>query len=253
MEWPKRHPRLYAIGGVLVIIGSGLVTIAGVWSLFSPEPLIPFILTKLIPTLPLWSRYLAILFFGLLTAFGVILLVAIFRQTKYGTVLGDVLNITEVYEDNKGECGLIFSNSSDTNLEDCHAKLLDLCFETPQGSLKLINYSRVEDLICDQNVAGFSNGKIPLFRWGEGMVSKNLEIVYQKETQPIGYGVTNVPILVLLNLWADGTQNTYAICKLNDRVGWGYQLSILKIGLQRDNPNLATFQKSKSDTEGIDY
>ena len=65
-----------------MVIASGLGAIQGIWSLFSSEPLIPSILTKVTPILPLWSRLLAILFFGSLTAFGIILLIAIFRQTK---------------------------------------------------------------------------------------------------------------------------------------------------------------------------
>lgn len=152
------------------------------------------------------------------------------------------IQIKEPYEDNVGECGLIISNSGSTNLVNCQAKLLDIVYETPSTELTLSRFPKAENLICDNVVAGLGNGKIPLFRWGKGTVSKSLEIVYRKGTEPIGYGVANVPILVLLNLWADGTQNTYAICKLEDRLGWGYQLSILKTGLQQDNPNLTTFQ-----------
>lgn len=156
---------------------------------------------------------------------------------------GNVLNIVDKYEDNVGECGLIFSNSGSTNLVNCHARLLDVDYETLQKNLTLKRFSRVEDLICNQNVAGFGNGKIPLFRWGKGTVSKRLEIVYQKGTESIGYGVANIPILMLVDLWADGTQTTYAVCKLEDRLGWGYKLSILKTGFKQDEVELTTFQK----------
>lgn len=155
---------------------------------------------------------------------------------------GNVLNIVRKYEDNKGECGLIFSNSGSTNLVDCKARLLDIAYETPSTELTLSRFPKVEDLICDNIVAGFSNGKIPLFRWRKGTVSKSLEIVYKKGTESIGYGVANVPILVLLNVWADNTQATYAVCKLEDRLGWGYKLSILKTGFQQDKLELTTFQ-----------
>ena len=46
------------------------------------------------------------------------------------------IKIVEIYEDNVGECGLIFSNSGSANL-NCNAKLLDVGYETPQGSLSL--------------------------------------------------------------------------------------------------------------------
>ncbi len=81
-KWLKGHPRLYAIGGVLVVIGGGLATIEGVWSLFSPDPLFPFIYNKVSQFLPTWPRYLLIGFWLLVVVFGIVLLVQVIRQTK---------------------------------------------------------------------------------------------------------------------------------------------------------------------------
>jgi hypothetical protein len=158
------------------------------------------------------------------------------------------IQIKEQYEDNAGECGLIFRNNSSTNLTNCQARLIDLAFEIPHPRYSLERYPKSEDLICTQNVAGFSDGKIPLFRWGWSGGSKDLEIVYQSGTHKIGYGIVSVPILALLNVWADNIQNTYAVCKLSDRMGWGYELSILKTGLQKGKPTLVDFQRSGSHT-----
>ena len=111
-------------------------------------------------------------------------------------------------------------------------------------------YSKVEDLICPQSIGGSSDGKIPLFRWGLSGGSKDLEIVYKSKTEKIGYGILNVPILVLINVWADNLQNTYAICKIADRLGWGYELSVLETGILKGEVKLATYQKPNSDIEG---
>ncbi len=177
---------------------------------------------------------------------------AIIGTRPIGKMAEPEVQIKETYEDNVGECGLIFSNSGSTNLVNCRAQLLNLVFETPHTRWSLEHYPKVEDLVCTQNVAGFGNGKIPLFRWGKGIVSKSLEIVYQKGTESIGYGVANVPMLVLLNVWADNTQATYAVCKLEGRLGWGFELSILKTGLQQDKLELATFQLANPDKEKIE-
>lgn len=143
-----------------------------------------------------------------------------------------VIQIKDKYEENisggGGECGLIFQNPKADNLVNCHARLLDLSFEISHSRYSLERYPKAEDLVCTQNIAGFGDGKIPLFRWGWDMASKDLEIVYQSGTYQIGYRIVNVPILVLLNLWADNAPATYVICKLSDRLGWGYALSILK-------------------------
>ncbi len=154
------------------------------------------------------------------------------------------IKIVDTYEDNVGECGLIFSNSGSTNLVNCHANLLDIDWETPSKQFTLARFPKVEDLICDNIVAGFSNGKIPLFRWKGMMDDKKLEIVYQKKSERI---VCDIPILVLLNVWADNKQATYAVCKLEDRLGWGYGLSILKTGVQQHKLDLVTFQKVNLD------
>ncbi len=187
---------------------------------------------------------IAIAVFIVITAWGY------FAQRHKNPKRKEVIQVVDIYEDNIGECGLIFHNTGENPLGNCQSQLLDLAFETPHNRWSLGHYPKVEAFVCDQNVAGFGNGKIPLFRWGKGTESKSLEIVYKKGTESIGYGVTNVPILMLLNLWADGTQNTYAICKLEDRRGWGYRLSILKTGLQQDNTHLATFQTKVPDKKG---
>ena len=83
------------------------------------------------------------------------------------------------------------------------------------------------------------------------MASKNLKIVYQSKAYDIGYEILNVPILVLLNIWADNTPAIYAICRLSDRLGWGYDLSIVEAGVLQGETKLATYQKSSLDIEGV--
>ena len=177
---------------------------------------------------------------------GVFVIVLISIRLLAWKMKRQVIQVRKPYEEQissgGGECGLVFHNSKAENLTNCHARLIDLAFETPHSQYSLANYPKAEDLVCPQNIAAFGDGKILLFRWGWGMASKDLEIVYQSKARQIGYRIVNVPILVLLNLWADNTPMTYAICKLEDRLGWGYQLSVLKTGAQQDNLNLATFQ-----------
>jgi len=181
---------------------------------------------------------------GIFVAAFIFILVAIRFILKYVSKRQStqIIKIIDTYEDNVGECGLIFSNSGSTNLVDCHAKLLDIAYETPSKQFTLDRFPKAEDLICDNMVAGFSNGKIPLFRWKGTMGDKKLEIVYQNETRGIAYTIANVSILVLLNIWADNAQATYAVSKLEDRLGWGYKLSILKTGFQKDKVELASLQ-----------
>ncbi len=162
------------------------------------------------------------------------------------------IQIKEPYEDNVGECGLIFRNTSSNNLTNCQARLIDLAFEKQHARYSLERYPKAEDLVCAEKIAGSGDGKIPLFRWGWSGGSKDLEIVYKSGTQKIGYGILNVPILVLLNVWADNVQNTYAICKLEDRLGWGYLLSILKTGILQGDVKLTTYQKPSLGIEGTD-
>lgn len=160
------------------------------------------------------------------------------------------IKIVDIYEDNKRECGLICRNTTLTNLTNCQARLIDLAFEVPHPRYSMERYSKAEDLICPQSIGGSSNGKIPLFRWGLSGGSKDLEIVYKSKTEKIGYGILNAPILVLINVWADNLQNTYAVCKLGDRLGWGYELSVLETGILKGEVKLATYQKPNPDIEG---
>lgn len=180
---------------------------------------------------------------------GVFLLVLITLRLISRKIKKHILRIKGTYEDNARECGLIFSNNSSINLTNCQASLINLAFEIPHSRYSLEKYPKAENLDCTQNVAGFGDGKIPLFRWGFSGGSKDLEVVYKSSTQKIGYGILNVPILVLLNIWADDVQNTYAVCKLEDRLGWGYELSVLETGIPNREVKLATYQKSISDKE----
>ena len=149
---------------------------------------------------------------GAFAGFGVIYLIHLIkapykqRNAARRLVLVDesqIIRVKEPYEDNTGECGLIFHNTGKNPLANCHARLLDLDFETPHHKLSLKTYPRSEDLVCQQNIADFGDGKIPLFRWERGTIDKKLMIVYQNKTKQIGYGVTNTPILVMLSIWAD--------------------------------------------------
>ncbi len=106
-----------------------------------------------------------------------------------------VIQIKRTYEEDKGwedgksvgECGLIITNHNATSLTDCQARLIDLAYETPHSEYSLENYPRAEDLVCPQTIAAFGDGKIPLFRWKDSMVSKSLELVYKTGNQAIGY------------------------------------------------------------------
>ena len=166
------------------------------------------------------------------------------------THLNSLVQQVKTYEEDKGwengkpigECGLIFINTSDANLVGCHVKLIDLVYETPHKHYGLDNYPKVETLICDKTIPAFGSGKIPLFRWKGAMIDKSLSIIYEKKDDNIGYSITNIPILVLLNIWADNVPAAYVVCRLSDRLGWGYGLSILKSGLQKENPKLSVFQ-----------
>ena len=174
------------------------------------------------------------------------------KRRRFQKPKGSIIQITDIYEDNKGECGLIFRNTSSNNLTNCQARLIDLAFEKQHARYSLERYPKAEDLVCAEKIAGFGDAKIPLFRWEWSGGSKDLEIVYKSGTQKIGYGILNVPILVLLNVWADNVQNTYAICKLEDRLGWGYSLSILKTGILQGDVKLTTYQKPTLGTD-TDY
>ncbi len=78
MEWLKKHPRLYAIGGGLMVIGGGLATIEGIWSLFNNEPLFGYIAIKI----PLWPRILLLLIFIAIAILGIVLIIKIFQRTR---------------------------------------------------------------------------------------------------------------------------------------------------------------------------
>ncbi len=160
------------------------------------------------------------------------------------------LEVISSYEDNNRECGLIIHNTGKNHLKNCHARLLDLAFEKPLSRLSLKRYSRLEDLVFTPDIPEFGDGKIPLFRWG--VVSKDLEIVYQSKIDKIGFRIANVPILALLHIWADNIPATYAVCKLSDRLGWGYDLSIVETGILQGEVKLANYQKSSLDIEGTD-
>ncbi|MFC2040853.1 hypothetical protein ACFLTY_00825 [Chloroflexota bacterium] len=174
-------------------------------------------------------------------------------RTKLAQLLKKpIIQIVDKYEEyipSGHECGLIFKNSSEENIVDCQARLLDLAFETPHEHHTLGYLLRMKNLFCEKTVAGFSEGKLPLFRWGRGSSSKSAEFVYDGGTESVAYGIANTPILLMLNIWAENVPATYAICKLSDRMWGGYDLSILKTGLQKDNPKLDDFQILDSHTE----
>ena len=160
------------------------------------------------------------------------------------------LEIKRIYEDNKRECGLVFRNGNSRNLTSCRAQLEDIAFLVPHLRYSLNRYSRPADLVCTEHVPGYGTGKIPLFRWGPNMAGKDLHIVYQTGTQPIGYDILSDPILLHLNVWAKDLPTTYVVCRLSDRHGWGYQLTILESGLLQGQIALAAYQRSSLDTEG---
>lgn len=160
------------------------------------------------------------------------------------------LIIQDKYEDNDGECGLIVHNTSSVNLNTCRARILNSAYETPHSRYSLDRYFKAEDLICTEDIPQFGFGKISIFKWGLNAADKDLKIIYKRGTHKIGYKIVSVPILILLNVWADNVPNTYAICKLEDRVGWGFNLSIMRTGLQQENPQLSIFQQPNSDSGG---
>ncbi len=166
-----------------------------------------------------------------------------------------VFQIKSTYEEDKGwdngksvcECGLIFTNSSSANLNDCQARLIDLEYETPHKESGLQNFPKAEDLICAKSVPAFGSAKIPLFRWKGNCIDNRLDIVYQSKNE---HGVANEPILVLLNIWAESTPAIYVVCKLAKGQWGGFKLFVVKTGLQKDNLSLATFQKPIQNKEG---
>ena len=195
---------------------------------------------------------------ALLLLLGFVLLIRAYRHRRKTSQVkfeenGAIIQITDIYEDNTRECGLIVNNAGNNPLKNCHARLMGLAFETPHTQYSLEKYPKSEDLVCSQEFPQHGDGKIPLFRWGPDMANKDLEIVYKSGKQKIGYGILNVPILVLLNVWVDNFPATYAVCKLEDRLGWGYQLSILETGILQNEVKLTTYQKSNPDIGGIDY
>jgi hypothetical protein len=212
--------------------------------ILSPNVSIPSIvvlfiggLSTLIAGYPVWSYIL----WGLAAIWLLISLIYSCTFKKESQKETDI-KVVEIYEDNKGECGLIINNTGKNPLKNCHARLIDMDFEIPNSHYSLKRYPRSENLTCTKDVPEHSAGKIPLFRWGLGM-SKDLEIVYESETQKIGYKIVNVPILVFLNIWANNAHAIYVICKLSDRSGWGYELSILKTATNQEQFKLANFQQ----------
>ena len=73
-EWLKRHPRTFAIGSVIVLIPAGLATLEGIWSLFSDEPLFPYIAERF----PWW----AFIIFGFIFVFCIVLIVKVYSLIK---------------------------------------------------------------------------------------------------------------------------------------------------------------------------
>jgi hypothetical protein len=76
--WSKRHPKLSAIGGVIMLIGGGLATIQGIWNLFSNQSLFPYIAANV----SLWPKVLLSVIFSAIAIFGIVLVIIIFRRTS---------------------------------------------------------------------------------------------------------------------------------------------------------------------------
>jgi uncharacterized membrane protein len=77
-EWLKRHRLLSAIGGVVGMIIATLAAIDVIWSLFSDDPLLPYISAKA----PQWVQiFLAILFVAI-CIFCIVIVVKVYRQTQ---------------------------------------------------------------------------------------------------------------------------------------------------------------------------
>ena len=74
------------------------------------------------------------------------------------------IKVVDIYEDNKGECGLIINNTGKNPLKNCHARLIDLAFEIQNPHYSLERYPKSEDLICTKDIPEHGNGKIQLFR-----------------------------------------------------------------------------------------
>ncbi len=165
-----------------------------------------------------------------------------------------IIQVLDRYEEHikggGGECGLTIRNMSRNPLTNCSARLIDMAFEKPHQQWSLDSYRKSEALLCSREIPQFSNGKVLIFRWGIGAIDKELFIVYQNEATKIPCGILNIPILVHLNIWADNIPATSVICKLADRLGWGYDLTILESVLQKENIKLSSFQLSNSDIEG---
>jgi hypothetical protein len=77
-KWAERHPRLSAIGGIIMLIAGGLATLQGIWNLFSNEPLFPYIANNI----PFWPRVVLLVVFCIITLFGIGLTIKIFQRTN---------------------------------------------------------------------------------------------------------------------------------------------------------------------------
>lgn len=94
MRWSRKHPRLYSIVGVFITIGSAMIFVGGLWSLFNTEPLFPF-LAKYVSAYTVLTKLLVIGIGLVFVVIALVFLVLIFRQTKPTNERPKILNLID--------------------------------------------------------------------------------------------------------------------------------------------------------------
>lgn len=137
--------------------------------------------------------------------------------------------------------GLVIRNEGTGALNNCHARLVGIDFETPSSASSYGGVPINKDIPCDSIIGGKSYGKAQAMTC-HGLLGQERAIIeYLDETSRGIFLGWRQPILLLLHLWGENSKLIYAVCKVSKQT-IGLDICVLESAPLQHDIKLSDFQ-----------
>lgn len=156
------------------------------------------------------------------------------------------LSVYETYKEKYSatDCrrvGLVIRNEGTDTLNNCHARLIGIDFETPSSKSSYEGVPVNKDIPCDSTIGGQSNGKAQAMTCHGLLGHERAIIEYLDKTSRGIFLAWRQPILLLLHIWGGNSSPIYAVCKVSKQT-IGLDICVLESAPLQHDIKLSDFQ-----------